>query len=77
MKRLWSAAGLAVVVAAAGCNRWDDYYYPYGAPYYQPPYYYQQPYAYPPVVGQPAPTYQPPAAAPCAPATTIRPGAAR
>ncbi len=76
MRRLWIVAALALVVAAAGCNRWDDYSYPYGSPYYQQPYYYPQPYYCPPVAGQPATTYAQPAVGACTPAT-VRPMPAR
>lgn len=75
MKRLWILAGVLLVAAASGCNRWDDY--PYGSPYYAQPPYYQQPYyqpqyypqACPPVYQQPATTYVQPSAGACAPAT--------
>jgi hypothetical protein len=76
MKRLWIVAGVVLVAAAAGCNRWDEN--PYGSPYYQQPYY-QQPYYQqpcPPVYQQPAATYVQPSAGPCSPAT-LRPAATR
>jgi hypothetical protein len=79
MKRLWIVAGVVLVAATAGCNRWDEY--PYGNPYYSP--YYQQPYYQQPYYQQPCPpgyqpatTYVQPSAGPCSPAA-VRPAASR
>lgn len=75
MKRPWFAIALCGALAAAGCNRWDEYPYgnPYYQPYYQPPYqapYYQPPsYSQPPATTSPSGTaYAQPAVGPCTPA---------